>query len=621
MSFSTFKNLAASKKIITIEIDIPMKGEQNLTRLINYEPGIWFTTLTPGNIIVIDGGVISVVPNPVIDDGYDIGSVKVSGTDYVHVITFEDLRLQEESYLYDLETTKLYIHFLDYHQPVSDWAISRILIGQTTGYCDKIDSINGAYFDGRYFEPRIKNVPAISKSKDPIYFGLHKFQGGNISFDNYDGHFDKFRDANIFRQPARLKLGFDTLPYFDFWQGPGYYIENYQRDFSQFTLKLQDVRKALSMPIPPNVFTKAAYPYIDDDNVGKPKRILYGRKRNIPLVCLNETQSTSTYQFFICDTQYYPVHAVHSVYVDNELLSPGNYSVNLNTGIISISSTYVSDNLDSVTADVTGVNIKNSLAVAKDLIYNYGNISFIPANYDTREWNIAQANGREVGLCIDEQIELNKSIEKLGDASDTLIFPKDGGKYSARNYDENRTPVRRIYSDEWMDVPKISIDWSQFLSSVRIDYDKDEAEDKFRSYLNTDYEEEVFKRYKSKQFKAIETILATEAGAKSKSETIMKLSKFIPEVVKRKVKTQHIDIEIMDFIIASPHTRVGQTEQPGVWEIIGITKNLTKAEIELTMRWVKTYIEPEVLDYQQGILWGLKIFGDKLHSETIWGIS
>jgi hypothetical protein len=619
MSFDTFKNQTVSKKIVVLEIDIPMKAEQNLTRLINFEPGIWFTTLTPEYIIVIEGGVISLVLNPNPDDGYDIGSIKVAGVDYVHVTTFADLRLQEESYLYDLITTKLYIHFLNFHQPVSEWAISRILVGQTTGYCDKIDSVNGAYFDGRYFEPRIKSIPAISKSKDPAFFGLLKFQGGNASANNEDGHFDKFKDANIFRQPARLKLGFDTLEYSEYWQGPGYYIENYTRDFKQFTLKLQDVRKSLSMPIPPNVFTKAAYPYIDDDNVGKPKPILYWKKRNIPLICLNPNESTSTYQFFICDTEHHDVTAVTNIYVDKVLLAPANYSVNLATGIVSISTTYCGDNLDAVTGDITGANISNSLAVIKDLMYNYGNITFIPTNYDTREWNIAQANGREVGLYLREQAELSKAIEKCCDASDTLMFSKDGGKYSARNYDENRTPTRQIYFDEWMDDPQISIDWSKFLSSVRIDFDKDETESKFTSYLNTAYEDEVFNRYKGKEFKAIETILATEAGAIAKSETLMKLSKFIPEVVKRKVKTQHIDIEIMDFIIASPHTRVGQTEQLGVWEIIGITKNLTKAEIELTMRWVKTYIEPAELDYQQGELWGLNLFGDYLHSETIWG--
>lgn len=619
MSFELFKNQAASKKIIVVELDIPMKGEQNLTRLINYEPGIWFTTFTPEYIIEIEGGVINVILNPEINDGYDVGSLKVAGVDYVHVSTFEDLRLQEESYLYDLETTKLYIHFLDYHQPVKDWAITRILVGQTTGYCDKIDSINGAYFDGRYFEPRIKNVPAIQKSKDPIYFGLHKFQGGNVSFDNYDGHFDKFKDANIFRQPVRIKLGFDTLNYDDYWQGPGYYVENYTRDFKQFNLKVQDIRKALSMPVPPNVFTLTEYPWLDEDMVNKPKPIWYGRKRKVPLICLNPNQSASTYYFFMCDTEFHDATEIETVWVDETELTSGQWSVNLSTGIVSISSTYCSENLDSVYATGTGANIKNSLAIAKDLMLNYGNIAFIPTNYDTREWNIAQAGGRESALYINEVTELNKILEKCGDASDTLIYPKDGGKYSARQYNENRTPTRRIYADEWMNDPSISPDYDKFLSSVRIDYDKDESEDKFRSYLNTDYEEEVFKRYQSKQNRIIETILATEAAAAAKSEIIMQISKFVPEVVKRKVKTQHIDLEIMDFIIASPHTRVGQTEQLGVWEIIGITKNLTKAEIELTMRWVKTYIEPEVFDYQQGILWGLKIFGNKLHSETVWG--
>ncbi len=620
MTLAQFKSRPASKKIVVLELDIPMKSEQPIARLLNYEPGIWFTTLVPENIIVIDEGAINLVPNPVIDDGYDVGSVKVAGVDYIHVHTFEDLRIQEESYLYDIDTTKLYLHFLDWHQPTYLWHISRILIGQTTRFCDKADSVNGAYFDGTHAEPFIKSVPTISKSKDPLFFGALSFQGGNVVLNNKNGEFDKWDAKALYRQPARLRLGFDGLEYSDYWKGPGYYVENYTRNFQQFNLKLQDFRKALSTQIPPNVFSLTEYPNLSDDNVDKPKPILYGPKRNIPLICLNEMdESAASYQFLVMDTEFHSVTSVSAVYVDGVALTSGQWSLNPATGIITIDDDYCEDNLGDVTADAIGADGSNSLAVVKDLMYNYGNVAFIPTNFDTREWNIAQADGRPVGLYLDEQIDLIDAIGECCVASDTLFFPQDGGRYSARNYDENRTPTRRIYPDEWMNDPQESGDPDKFLSSVRIDYDKDQAEDIFKSYLNVIYEDEVFRRYQGKKTKQIETILATQAGAMAKSETVMALSKVVSEIVKRKVKTQHIDIEIMDFIIASPTTRVGATEQLGVWEIIGINKNLSQAEVELTMRYVKPYREEAEPDYSQGILWNHKIFGHKLYSETVWG--
>lgn len=620
MSLETFKNKPASKKIIVLELDIPMKSEQPISRLLNYEPGIWFTTLVPENIIVIDEGAIDLVPNPVIDDGYDVGSVKVAGVDYIHVKTFEDLRIQEESYLYDIDTTKLYLHFLDWHQPVQMWHINRIILGQTTGFCDKTDSVNGAYFNGVYYEPRIKSVPTISKTKDPLFFGVLAFQGGSVVLENRDGYFDKFRNANIYRQPARLRLGFDGLEYDEYWKGPGYFIENYARNFQQFTLKLQDIRKALSMPVPPNILTVDDYPNLSDDNAGKPKPILYGPIRNMPLICLNEMdESAAYYQFLVMDTEFHPVSSVTAVYVDGAALTSGQWSLNPATGIITIDDDYCEYNLGDVTADVYGASITLALAVIRDMMYNYGNIAFIPINYDTREWNIAQADSRPVRLYLDEQKPLSEAIEECCVADDVLFFPKDGGVYSARKYDEDRAPTRRIYADEWMGEPQITLDPDKFLSSVRVDYDMDQAEDLFKSYLNTAYEDEVFRRYKSKKTKQIETILATSAGAMAKSETIMALSKEITEIVKRKLKTQHIDMEIMDFVIGSPHTRVGQTEELGVWEVLGVNKNLSSADIEGTFRYVRPYREEPEPDYSQGILWNHKLFGHKLYSETVWG--
>lgn len=617
MSFATLKELAASKKIITLELDIPLLPEDNIDMLLNYEPGIWYIELHPDPVMTFDAGAIVWVADPNEFQDADIGSVKVSGVDYIKAESLAELRLQSESFYYDIVSTKLYIHFLDSHQPCGEWSISYILIGQTTGYCDKVDSVNGAYFNGVYFEPRIMSVPSINKSKDPLFFGVLKFQGGSVTLKN-EGYFDKFAELNIVRQAARLKLGFDGLDYDEYWEGPGYYVESYSRNYKEFILKLQDVRKALSTPVPPNVLTLTEWPNLNPDNVNKPKPILYGTRRGIPLICLNEMDtSAATYQFLVMDTEFHDVTGVSAVYVNGEALSSGQWSLNAAAGVITINDEYCEDNLTDVTCDATGANISNAMLVVKDLMLNYGNVQFIPTNYDTKEWNLATADAQKVGLYIDEQKALIDCIEPCCVASDILFFSKDGGKYTARRYDENRAPrTTPIHADEWIDEPQIECDWTKFLSSVTINYDEDLTTRKKRSYLNTTYEAEVFTRYKSKQTKSFDTILADAAGAAAKSETIMSLSKVIGEIVKRTTKTQNIDLEIMDFIIASPTTRVGETEQLGIWEIIGIAKNLSAATVALTMRYVKPYTEPEEIEYQQGYLWGERIFGEILHSVT-----
>jgi hypothetical protein len=617
MSFATLKELAASKKIITLELDIPLLPEDNIDMLLNSEPGIWFIELWPDPVLTFDAGAIVWEDDPNEFQDSDIGSVKVNGVDYTRAEDMATLRIQSESFYYDIVSTKLYIHFLDSEQPYGEWAVSRILIGQTTGYCDKIDSENKAYFGGVYFEPRILSVPSISKSKDPLFFGVLKFQGGSVTLKN-EGYFDRFSDLNIVRQPARLKMGFDGLAYDEYWQGPGYYVESYSRNFLEFILKLQDVRKSLSMPVPPNVLTLADWPNLNPDNVNKPKPILYGTRRGIPMICLNEMDTgAAVFQFLVMDTEFHDVTAVSTVYVNGEALTAGQWSLNASAGVITINDEYCEDSLTDVTCDATGANISNSLLVVRDLMLNYGNVQFIPTNYDIKEWNLATADAQAVGLYLDEQTELINAIEPCCVASDILFFSKDGGQYTARRYDENRAPrTTPIGADEWLDEPQIDCDWTKFLSSALVNYDEDLTTRKKRSYLNTVYEAEVFTRYKSKQTKSFDTILSSEAGAQAKSETIMSLSKVIGEIVKRTTKTQNIDLELMDFIVASPTTRVGETEQLGVYEIIGITKNLTPSTVALTMRYVKPYVEPEEIEYQQGYLWGERIFGEMLHSVT-----
>jgi hypothetical protein len=52
----------------------------------------------------------------------------------------------------------------------------------------------------------------------------------------------------------------------------------------------------------------------------------------------------------------------------------------------------------------------------------------------------------------------------------------------------------------------------------------------------------------------------------------------------------------MDFVICDPRCRKTGTEVPAVWEVIGINKDLTNFEIQLTLQYIKTYT-PVVTTY------------------------
>ncbi len=608
MSFTTFKNKPISKKIILAEFDIPIEGDV----LINYEAGIWHMTLTPG-VVTIEGesGEIGYYENQNEIDYLDISSLKVDDDDFVKVYNFANLRTQEGSFYYEKLTTKLYIHFYDF-----DYPLNKIIIpGVVYGFCDKVDRIKGAYYNDTYYEPRIESVPSINKSKDPLFFGLMRFEGGNVVLNNKDGYFDKFKDANMYRQAARIKFGFEGLDYDEYRTVYTGYIEKYNWNFKKFTVALQDIRKGLSRSLPVNFITKTDYPNLSDSNNHAPKPLIYGKVYNVPLMCLNEEDGSATnYEFLIMDTEYHNVTQVHNVYIDGELLDPANYSVNAATGILTIASTYVSDALSSVTADVTGANIKNALAVVRDILHKYDARAFITPNFNTAEWNLAEADARNIGIFINEDKEIQEIIEDCCKASDVQVIVQDDGKYTARMYYEDRTPVQTIHADEWLGEPQVQTDETKFLSSCVVKYAKNYDDDSYLQYRNTAYEQEVLKRYKSYQGKTFETILADEAGAIAKSEVVMQLSKKITDIVKRKVKTQHIDLEIMDMIIASPATRPEGEETKGVWEVIGINKILSRGELELSTRFVKNYIPFPLPEYSTGYIYNHYMIGHHMHA-------
>lgn len=611
MTWATEKIKNSSKKIVLFEIDIPTKGGE-LDVLLNYEAGIWFTSLAPGEVIPEDDyGVFGYYDNTTEDDGLDVGSVIVKDISYVKVESIDELRIQSESFYYDEDTTKLYIHFDAWHKPVNYRWIDYITIGAVTGFCDSVDSTNGCYYDDIYYAPRIISIPSINKKKDKLFYGFISFSGGNVVLENSDGYFDDYRSLNIYNQPCRFYLGFDGLEKSEFETVFTGFVDSYSWDFKKFTIKVNDPRKKLSNPLPTRSITKSDFANLSDDDVDTFRPIIYGSIRGGKAICVNgAAESPANYTFLIMDTYWYNVTSISGVYVNGVAVS---YSSSLSAGTITISASEFEGGPDGVTVDFIGANISNLGEIIQDIMSKYANVQFIPTNYNILEFNRVKSVSRNGAVAIYDTEKLIDTIEKCCIANDSIFLVQDDGKYTLRQYISNKLPRRTIDYSEWIDEPSITIDEKEFLSQVVIKYNRHVEEDTWYKYLNTDYEAEVIRRYKATQSKELNTILVDEEGAIEKSESIMMFSKNIREVVSRSTKTQNIDLEIMDFIIAEPLKRIYGENRLAIYEIIGIQKNLSKMSVKLDMQFVRWYIAPEEVDYQYGILWNHYLWNDKLY--------
>lgn len=608
MAFDDNIDKSTSHKIVLFEYDLPIDNDV----LINFEAGIWFNRLTPGVVTVTGSdGQVGYYSNTN-EIKYNIQSLKIGPVDYTKVDSLEELRIQNASFYYDSDTTDVYIHFDGFDNPLD----KIILWGSVEGFTTEADRIRGAVYNDVLYDARIKTVPALNKRKDPLFFGVIAFSSGSVSLSNEDGNFDTFNEQNAFRQPARVLFGFEGDDYSEFNKIFTGYMENYTRSFIDFTVQIQDTRKSLSRSIPTRVLTVDEFEFLSEDNVDAIKPLAYGQINNAPVLCLNGEEATPVnYDFLIMDTTDHDATSVSEVKVAGDLVDPGDYSIDLTTGVLSVDALIIVDDFDEVSCSFVGHNEYNALDVTKDLMLIYGDIAFIDSNFDTTEWNTARANAKDVGVFIDDDIKLIDVIGKIMSATDGLFFTKIDGKYTCRLFDEDREPDRTIQTYEWIGDPKINNNGSEFLSSVNIMYDKDLKNDRSKQYLNTDSENDVLARYKSYQQRTFNTVLYKESDAILKSDLVMSLSEEIKDIVTRKIKMQHYDLELGDFIVASPCTRYTQTDDFGVYEIIGKSVNFNSFEITLTMKYIKDFIETDIV-YTQGYLQFEKLFNDKLLGPT-----
>lgn len=563
---------------------------------LNYTSGIWQWVISPAfdgvKTVLDDRGVTGFYR----DNNflvYDIRSFVVDAVQYNRVYTYADLVATNQSFMYSRSDTKILVHFNNFEPPITFTDIS---LGATVGFSKGKIGDNKPYFNNIYYEPRISNVFNIKKSKDALFYGLLKYTTGSVNCQNEDGFFDDWRSRNLFAQASRILIGERNDNYNDYelvFQG---LIEDDNRTFNDFSVKLQDPRKGLTQPIATNLLTKASFTHLSDSNVDKPKPIKYGIQKNSPCICLNEEQTgTTTFTFLLCDTEFNAVSSITTVYVDGVVTATA--SQNLTAGTFNLTMT-AGTNQSKVTADFVANNISNGVDIIKDLMYRYDDKNYTSTFWDTTETAIAQAISRDTSVSVTDNKKLQEVIEKVCVDIDGLFFFKDSGVYTIRIYNSARAVTKIIYPDEWTDeTPSIENNGSEFLSSVVIQYNHNQKDNTYDQYENINYKAEVFDTYKTYKSKTIQTNLTTLADAQAKSESVMEISKLVGDVVSRSIPYT-TDIEIMDFVVAAPTSRL--KDQKGIdiapvynkYEVIGINKNLDNFEIQLTLRYIEPYTMP-----------------------------
>lgn len=598
MSFDTEIVKPTSRKLYTFELDWPLAADT----FYSAQAGIWQIPIsanlgTSGVTITCDDGSITFFEDSGNITYLRIGSIEVDNEHFSRQTSITACILQNKSFYYDSETFMIFLHLDGFTVP---WG-KIINIGIILAFSNKTNTGNNIYYDGMPYDTRIKSVPALSKNRDNLFYGILQYTGGSVVLDNTDGYFEEFIGSiNIFGQPVRIYAGYPGLDYSDFRQIYEGYVDDYKYNRDTFEINIADKKKFLSRKIPYNEFDTATYPYLKTDNAGKVKPLAWGSIRNAPIVCLNETSTLpSTYQFYVVDTTYNPLLSVSNVYANSKTLSTALWSYST-TGLVYVSSsatiidsgnstTVIASNLGTLTADFVSASTEMlGLNVITDMLKNYATISTetLVNNYNSTEWIASLTGSREVGIYVRNETQISEIIQKICVAEDGIFLVLDDGRFTFRRDSTTYTSVRTLQLDEWMNDPEVEYKRSEYLTSIKVKYDMNQNAGSYKSYTDTTYEATSFFKYRTYSQIEQDTVLTSTVDVAVKSDLVMKHSKDIIPTVTRKTKTQNVDLEINDIILAS-HSRL--SESTAVWKkykLIGINKDLDSNEVTLIQRWV-----------------------------------
>lgn len=593
MSFSTDINKPNKNKIVLVEIDIPVIQET----WINYTSGIWYIRFVETQETMTDDqGQTYFYPANVSNIPSLVGSCLVDSEYYTEVSSIALCQSTNKSYYYDVTNSLFYIHF-DSFEPLLNKIVR---IGVVYGYCDRSDVY---YYNGVYYDPRVTRVPSLSQKKDTIFFGIQQYQSGSVTFINSDGHFDGYNSLNIYGQPSRMKVGFDGYSYSDFEEIFEGFIEDYDFNFNDFTIKIQDKRKNLSRKFPNNQFNTNEFPYLNEDDIDKYKPIVFGKAFYYPAVCTNKDQTTPTNRtFMFLDTEYGSADSDNygelRAYIKNDedinIYDQINIaSINVDNGTFNVARANV-DNDENIPRDVFVIargyeGTDTSFDSLQYLINNFSDITYNSVFFNTTElsseFDDSNNESRQIGLWLKEPKTITEIITDLMFADDGFFYVQRDGLYSGKKFRTERLATETIQNYRWISDPDFSYNTGEFLSSVNIQGKLHYSKNQYLiSPINTTYEQEVLYKYKKYVTKEFKTILIEESEILDKAENIMLQTKDIVRIVKRTGDMSLYDIDVMDIIITSVK-RKNESEFLEEWQVIGKTFDLTNFTITLELQY------------------------------------
>ncbi len=389
-------------------------------------------------------------------------------------------------------------------------------------------SINGTNGDvvligGFQYDPIVRQVPNVTQKQDYIKYNTLSFLSGNIVFSNVGGEFDDIITSPIYGNEIRqYYLPNGKLDYLRSELVPiaSYFVEDFDFSLSEFTINVQDKRKSGNANILSNADFSAGSGSIE--NVP----LVYGQVRALECLVDEEEGTTGSVNFraavvltALGTIQYWndSNKTWNTVTAASSDLPNGRFvltAANGREGGVSGGTPRKVRLLEP-----TGITPAKPSDVIKDLNLRTIGTAYNSTNYDTAEWEAEETGFTSIGVCFDSQMKLIEAIKKVQEGS----YPgfryeiAADGRRTIRINDWTRAVSKNI---SWFDIKdnmtlKVTTDYTSYFASVKVKYDRDFNEGKFKSVRNTTYQTDSFNKYRQKPEIEIESyqVSSTDANA------------------------------------------------------------------------------------------------------------
>ena len=284
-------------------------------------------------------------------------------------------------------------------------------------------------------------------------------------------------------------------------------------------------------------FDSTNYPNVETAWANKAIPILLATKTNIT----PPSSNTTTFEYKVSQTVFngitYPLAAISAVYKDGAALAtPGDYSVNLNTGIIDL----VADPAGGIiTCDADGLVLSNPTGDA--------DFDFTPAGFIWFLYVLANAVSKydmNLGSLVDlfdiRTIAMGDWIDEETDSLDYLITLKKSavfhtfvnrvGLHSFWGYSENvPDDTLRFYNNDYKVFPKLGELTEQTFKEIVIKFNQDPTTDVWKE--SEDSDNSVEWKYDIKERLPIETLGIATVQAGSLATNYLEMQKNPPETL------------------------------------------------------------------------------------------